>query len=164
MNKLYKYAMNHEWTFGKVLLFILTILLIVASTFSIYYFIKYGGERRQNQFSNSDLEYMISIIEKEYGNGQKFIILNKESKPIEKKESSYSCGYNGDERCDSTKYIGESAGIIGYFENDDKGYYFGFVRYISDSPYSQGNNVIIHTYTNDTYNIDDYMKGAKKWF
>lgn len=162
MKRLYKYAMNHEWTFGKILLFILTMLLIVVSIFSIYYFIKYGGERKRNQFSNTDLEYMVSIIEKEYGNGRKFIILDKDSDPIEKNGDSYSCGYNGEQWCDSKEYIGERAGIIGHFENDDKGYYFGFVRYISDSPYKQGNNVIIHTYTNDTHNIKDYMKGAKK--
>ena len=155
MKKLYRYAMNHEWTFGKILLFILSILLIVVIIFRIYVISKYGSERDRNQFTNSDLEYMVSIIEEKYGNGRKFIILDNESKPIEKKVSPHECGY---EQCYSEEYIGESAGIIGHFENDDKGYYFGFVRYISDSPYKQGNNVIIHIYTNDKFNINDYMK------
>lgn len=154
MKKTKRHRFYHNWTFGGVLIVILLIILVGSL---ITHVIMFGidSDRKNNSFTNSDWEYMINYIETEYGNGKEFIVLKKESDEITKKVKSW-CLNDYEVSCYDDAYIGEKANIIGNFENDDTGYFVTFSRYITDSPYKSGNNVIIHVYTNDNYSIEEY--------
>lgn len=155
MLKIKKWFMNHNWSLGSILIAIFFILFVIAMIFNVIVTIKYGGKRERNAFTNDDINYMISEIENKYGNGQKFIMVNGFSNPIE--EDNGPKIWSDVQGSRDKKYIGERYGIIGYFENQDKGYYFSFSRYISNSPYENGNNVIIMTHIDSQIDIENYL-------
>lgn len=155
MKKTKKHRFYHNWTFGGVLISIL-IILFIGSLIAHVMLFGIESPRKRNSFSNADWEYMINYIETEYGNGKEFIVFKKESKKITKSRLYNFCYPEG--WCYKNVYIGEKANIIGNFEGEEKGYFVSFSRYISDSPYKNGNNVITLSGIIDSYDIDEYKK------
>lgn len=154
MSKTKQHRFYHNWTLGGVLIVTLLIIL-VGSVITHVMMFGINRDRKNNAFTDADWEYMINYIETEYGNGKDFIVLKKESDEITKKVRS-RCMNDYEVSCYEKVYIGEEAHIIGNFEDEEKGYFVLFKRYVTGSPYKEGNNVIIHTYTNDNHNINEY--------
>lgn len=154
MKKVKKHRFYHNWTFGGVLIVTLLIILVGVVIAHVMVFGIDGG-RKNNIFTDADWDYMINYIETEYGNGKKFIVFKKESDEITKKVRS-RCMNDYEVSCYEKVYMGEEAHIIGNFEGEEKGYFVLFKRYVEGSTYEEGNNVIIHAYTNDNYSIEEY--------
>lgn len=154
MKKIKKHKFYHNWTFGGVLIVALLIILVGAI---IAHLLLSGvnDTRKNNSFKDNDWKYMVNYIETEYGNGKEFIVFKKETDEITKKVRS-RCLNDYEVSYYEKVYIGEEAHIIGNFKGEENGYFVLFKRYVTGSPYKEGNNVIIHTYTNDNHNIDEY--------
>lgn len=155
MEKVKKHRFYHNWSFSGVLFVVLLVLMVGFLVGNVILTKTNGTDRENNSFTSADWEYMISEIERNNGSGKEFIVLKKNSEEITKKVKTI-CKNDYEVSCYTDAYIGEKASIIGYFEGDEKGYYVSFSRYITDSPYNSGNNVIIHVYTDDNYNVDEY--------
>ena len=157
MKKNKKTSDESGWNFIKIMIILVITVLISVFAYRIYLEKKYGPIEKNNEILQSDLDLIINDIEKEYGNGKKFILVEYEVKPIDKQTT-----YNTDFHEYNTETIGKLLEIIGYFEGESNGYFIGFSKYFKDSPYKQGNNVYIKTYVNKNFNINNYMKGVKK--
>ena len=114
------------------------VVLISVFAYRIYLEKNFGPFEKNGEVLQSDLDNMISDIEKEYGNGKKFILVEYEVKPI-KKNTTYDMDFHEY----NTETIGKSVDIIGYFEGENNGYFVGFAKYFKDSPYKAGNNYIL---------------------
>ena len=150
MEKVKKHRFYHNWTFGGVLISVLLIIL-VGALIANQILVDKDSIKKNREFTSADWDYMINYIEKEYGNGKKFIILKKEQDGLTKKGKklcwdSVTDNYHP---CSYDIYIGEKAIIIGNFEGEEKAYYVRFER-------KTGDDKIVATYDNDEHNIDEY--------
>lgn len=149
-----KHRFYHNLTIGNIIIFILVILLLSSFFVNKIVINKIGNVEKNNQFVEEDWNYMISYIENNFGNGDSFTVTKKYTEKITKKSRS-DCLNDYEIICYEDIYIGEKAFIIGYFNNKKGGYFVSFSRYVSESPYKSGNNVIICTYTQENYPIEE---------
>ena len=103
MSKIENFLGN--WPF---FLFIFAILLGIAAS------ILNDKIMKMNEFTKDDIIYMISEVEREYGNGEKFILLDIDINIIEK-----NVGYDYDLHYAEKEYIGLNCALMGYFENHE---------------------------------------------
>ena len=144
---------------SNILFYVVMLVVVGINGFFVYEAIRI---HKLNTFNEEEWQYMYSYIENEFGDGEKFHIISKDTEII--KEFVMQRAYPDGTLRDDYKILGVKASFIGYFDSQENLYAVSFAKYLEDNKlYKNGKaGTIICIAVANNYSKDEYLKGMDK--